>query len=68
MRTTLDSLLATGRPVEAPGARYPGGAASNQMVGALGGHNWHPMAFSPDTGLVYIPAREMAAGWAEAEA
>ena len=25
-----------------------------------GGHNWHPMAWSPKTGLVYIPAREMA--------
>ncbi len=25
----------------------------------MGGHNWHPMAFSPDTGLVYIPAMEM---------
>jgi PQQ-dependent dehydrogenase (methanol/ethanol family) len=49
--------LATGRPVEAPGARYRDGAASNQMVGALGGHNWHPMAFSPKAGLVYIPAQ-----------
>lgn len=24
-----------------------------------GGHNWHPMAFSPDTGLVYIPALDI---------
>src|SRR5262245_31634404 len=23
-----------------------------------GGHNWNPMAYSPDTGLVYIPALE----------
>ncbi|MBL8770928.1 MAG: PQQ-dependent dehydrogenase, methanol/ethanol family [Phenylobacterium sp.] len=49
--------LKTGRPVETPGARYLGGSASNQMVGALGGHNWHPMAFSPKAGLVYIPAQ-----------
>jgi quinohemoprotein ethanol dehydrogenase len=49
--------LATGRPVEAPGARYEGGSVSRQMTGALGGHNWHPMAFSPKTGLVYIPAQ-----------
>ncbi len=28
---------------------------------AAGGHNWHPMAFHPGTGLVYIPARD--AGW-----
>ena len=25
-----------------------------------GGHNWHPMSYSPDTGLVYFPAQEMA--------
>jgi quinohemoprotein ethanol dehydrogenase len=24
-----------------------------------GAHNWHPMAFHPGTGLVYIPARDM---------
>ena len=50
--------LATGRPVELAGARY-----TDQTVavspGPLGGHNWHPMAFSPKTGLVYIPAMEM---------
>ena len=27
--------------------------------GPLGGHNWQPMSFSPDTGLVYIPVLEM---------
>lgn len=26
---------------------------------AYGGHNWHPMSYSPDTGLVYIPALEI---------
>ncbi|MCR5877902.1 PQQ-dependent dehydrogenase, methanol/ethanol family [Phenylobacterium sp. J367] len=49
--------LATGRPVEAPFARYQGGGVSTQTVGALGAHNWQPMAFSPKTGLVYIPAQ-----------
>jgi glucose dehydrogenase len=24
-----------------------------------GGHNWHPMSYSPDTGYVYIPALEI---------
>jgi quinohemoprotein ethanol dehydrogenase len=24
-----------------------------------GGHNWHPMSFSPDTGLVYFAAQEL---------
>lgn len=27
----------------------------------VGGHNWQPMAFSPDTGLVYIPTIDAAA-------
>ena len=26
------------------------------IPGAMGAHSWHPMAFSPRTGLVYIPA------------
>ena len=50
--------LATGRPVELAGARYTDQTV-NVMPGPLGGHNWHPMAFSPKTGLVYIPAMEM---------
>jgi quinohemoprotein ethanol dehydrogenase len=44
----------TGRPVETPGARYE---LEQKVIfpGAWGGHNWHPMSFSPQTGLVYIP-------------
>lgn len=49
--------LKTGRPVEVAGARY-GVAPSIVAPGAGGAHNWHPMAFSPLTGLVYIPATE----------
>lgn len=49
--------LATGRPVEAPGSRYGGTKVSTQRSGALGGHNWQPMAFSPVSQLVYIPAQ-----------
>jgi quinohemoprotein ethanol dehydrogenase len=47
--------MATGRPVEAPFARYPNGEASHQIASAIGGHNWQPMAFSPKTDLVYLP-------------
>ena len=47
--------MATGRPVEAPEARYKD-APFLTYPGPLGSHNWHPMAFSPETGLVYIPA------------
>ena len=30
------------------------------VPGALGAHNWHPMSFNPQTGLVYIPALTVA--------
>jgi quinohemoprotein ethanol dehydrogenase len=49
---------ATGRPIEAPGARYEK-TLHLSNPGPLGAHNWHPMAFSPKTGLVYIPAQEI---------
>jgi len=48
----------TGRPVETEAARYQGKEPTIQLPGPLGGHNWHPMSYSPDTGLVYIPAQE----------
>ncbi|WP_320837994.1 PQQ-dependent dehydrogenase, methanol/ethanol family [Zhongshania sp.] len=48
----------TGRPVEIPEARYGSKAPYLQLPGPFGGHNWHPMSFSPDSGLVYIPAME----------
>ncbi len=49
--------LETGRPIES-GARYENEPAV-VLPSPSGGHNWHPMAFNPDTGLVYIPAIEM---------
>ena len=45
----------TARPVETDFARYPDGKAVSIEPGLGGGHNWHPMSFSPQTGLVYIP-------------
>ncbi len=48
----------TGRPVETEAARYSGKAPAPQLPGPLGAHNWHPMSYNPDTGLVYIPAQE----------
>ena len=47
--------MKTGRPIENPSARYRGGAPSAQIPGPIGAHNWQPMAFNPQTGLVYIP-------------
>ncbi len=47
--------MKTGRPMENPGVRYENGTTVEIAPGSGGGHNWHPMAFSPLTGLVYIP-------------
>ena len=53
----------TGKPIEIGDDRYRKGPAS-LFPGALGGHNWHPMSFSPKTGLVYLPAQEMPGAYA----
>ena len=46
--------LETGRPVEVPNIRYETGSIT-MWPGTLGAHNWQPMSYNPDTGLVYIP-------------
>jgi PQQ-dependent dehydrogenase (methanol/ethanol family) len=57
--------MRTGRPVEIPEARYEvTGRPRIVSPGALGMHNWHPMAFNPETGLVYIPVQVSAAAYA----
>lgn len=45
----------TGRPVETDDQyrEHP----KLTLPSALGAHNWQPMAFNPDTGLVYLPAQ-----------
>jgi quinohemoprotein ethanol dehydrogenase len=48
---------ANGRHGINPAATYKDKPALIFPTGA-GGHNWPPMAFNPQTGLVYIPARE----------
>jgi PQQ-dependent dehydrogenase (methanol/ethanol family) len=48
----------TGRPVENPGAAYAEKPALT-MPAPYGGHNWHPMTYSPSTNLVYIPALDL---------
>ena len=59
--------LTTGRPIEAKNARYEEAQTELQIPGPLGAHNWHPMAFSPTTGLVYIPAHTLPTVYAEME-
>ena len=51
--------LATGRPVENPAARYVDETFMLRPSG-LGGHNWHSMSYSLDSGLMYIPALDFA--------
>jgi alcohol dehydrogenase (cytochrome c)/quinohemoprotein ethanol dehydrogenase len=49
--------LKTGRPQVVPAARYEK-KPWNLAPGVQGGHSWHPNAYSPDTGLIYIPTWE----------
>jgi quinohemoprotein ethanol dehydrogenase len=51
--------LATGRPIETETARYQGGDLIEVKPAPFGAHNWHPMSYSPKTGLVYIPVNEV---------
>ena len=59
--------MATGRPAVAPGARFYANEIPEQPIRLVpspgGGHNWHPMSYSPLTGLVYIPTTELAANF-----
>jgi quinohemoprotein ethanol dehydrogenase len=48
----------TNRPIENPETRFDKtGKAAIVWPAALGMHNWHPMAYSPVTGYVYIPVQ-----------
>jgi len=50
--------LATGRPVEYPNIRYESGQ-STIYPSSSGLHSWMRMAYSPATGLVYIPTMQL---------
>ncbi len=52
--------LNTGRPIMNPAARYDvTGNGFIQVPSFAGAHNWHPMSYSPATGLMYIPTMEV---------
>ncbi len=54
--------LGTGKPVEAPNnEKRPqlNKWARNVCPNLIGGKNWQPMSYSPQTGLVYLPAFNM---------
>lgn len=54
--TWAEGYDANGRPIEVPAARNPGETFEVEPS-PYGAHNWHPMSYSPQTGLVYIPAQ-----------
>ena len=56
----------TGRPVETDNADHLAKEKSTSPA-PFGGHNWHPMAFNTNTGLVYIPAMLNKAGYSTAK-
>jgi quinohemoprotein ethanol dehydrogenase len=47
--------LQTGRPDEAPSARYDKTGDSTVWPAGMGAHSWQSMSFDPKTALVYIP-------------
>ena len=52
----MTGLDANGKPILNPEANYgKTGRGFNVVPSAGGAHSWHPMAFNPETGLVYIP-------------
>lgn len=60
--------LKTGRPIEVEGQRPPPPAPGEKRgkvikvtPNFLGGKNWNPMSYSPETGLFYIPSND----WSE---
>lgn len=57
--------MATGRPVETENARYDDGLALIRPS-SMGAHNWQPMAYSPQTGYVYIPVIDALFGYRDA--
>jgi quinohemoprotein ethanol dehydrogenase len=59
--------METGRPVEIPEARYKD-EPYTVFPSYLGGHNWHPMSYNPETGLVYIPVLDFPATYGQPEA
>jgi quinohemoprotein ethanol dehydrogenase len=66
VNTWASGIDATGRPILMPGAHnttMPHLMSPSWMAG----HTWHPMSYSPLTGLVYFSAQEQGSVYARAE-
>jgi quinohemoprotein ethanol dehydrogenase len=60
--TWAERIDEKGRPVENPAYRYNGKPGLFELwPGPQGAHSWQPQAFSPQTGLIYIPVIEIGA-------
>ncbi|MGC4252751.1 MAG: PQQ-dependent dehydrogenase, methanol/ethanol family [Sphingobium sp.] len=57
--TWATGVDAQGRAQVSSAARYSSRASATILPGPFGIHNWHPMAYDPKQGLVYIPAQEI---------
>ena len=56
--------IATGKPDEVADKRPgPGHPAQGICPNLIGGKNWQPMAYNPNTRLVYIPSNNMCMDW-----
>jgi alcohol dehydrogenase (cytochrome c) len=56
--------VATLRAVENPDKRPgPGHSVKDICPNLIGGKNWQPMSFNPQTGLVYIPSNNFCMDW-----
>ena len=58
--------IASGRPVERKGIRYESGSSVIYPNGT-GAHSWMRMAYSPKTGLVYVPTMQAGVRWFKGE-
>ena len=60
--------VADGRAVEDPDKRAgPGHPAKGACPNLIGGKNWQPMSYNPETGLVYIPSNNLCMDWSVSE-
>ncbi len=56
----VSTMRAEEDPDKRPG---PGHPAKDICPNLIGGKNWQPMSFNPQTGLVYIPANNVCMDW-----
>ncbi|MFV0278328.1 MAG: PQQ-dependent dehydrogenase, methanol/ethanol family [Parahaliea sp.] len=59
--------MKTGRPVEVEGARFPNGSTFLAYPSLWGAHGVEAMSYNPETGLVYLPARDKGFYFADPE-